>query len=80
MPKSVFSSLNGQKLELKVKKWEAEMRDSETLKISVLSCSLPFIIKIREILALYFDDFKHHCKIFVMQINSAQRKQLENEQ
>ena len=50
MPKSVFSSLNGQKLELKVKKWEAEMRDSENLKISVLSCFLPFIMKIKEIL------------------------------
>ena len=63
-PKPEFSSLNGQTLELEVKKWEDEMKDSDTLKKFLYVHLAPEHIegKIREFLYLDIDKFKLRCR------------------
>ena len=63
-PKPKFSSLNGQTLELEVKKWKGEMKDSETLKIFLYDHLAPDHIKgkIRDFRYLDIDRFKQRCR------------------
>ena len=63
-PKPEFSSLNGQTLELEVKKWEDEMKDSDTLKKFLYVHLAPEHIegKIREFLYLDIETFKQRCR------------------
>ena len=64
MPKTNFNSLNDETLELENKKWEAEMRDSDTLKTFLYMHLAPYHLKgkIREILSSDIKSFKHHCR------------------
>ena len=64
MPKTNFNSLNDQTLELENKKWEAEMRDSDTLKKFLYMHRAPDHLKgkIGEFLILDINSFKHHCR------------------
>ena len=64
LPRPDFNNLNGQALELEVTKWEAEMKDSNTLRKFLYIHLAPEHLKgkMREILSLDIENFKRRCR------------------
>ena len=64
LPQPDFTTLNGQALELEVTKWEAEMRDSNTLRKFLYIHLAPENLKnkMREVLSLDTENYKRRCR------------------
>ena len=64
LPRPDFTTLNGQSLELEVTKWEAEMRDPNTLRKFLYIHLAPDRLKskMREVLSLDIENYKRRCR------------------